>query len=278
MAAAAKATTIPASVYVAVVNSAAHRSISDPKPIPIADLFKVYDKAANAIAGKFDFSFVAHAGPIIKAAVWDNIKKQYTNAEAADRYFRDNILAKVDVDHFSYLIEAAVMVGPERDNVDMVELVLQAVPKIGDKPMPLEGERFVKLAGDNKKTKTEAFLRKYFNLPAPAQPTTASGSAAAPNKPRTSQDLAADFAKLADADVALRDKLLAEFKALPEDFRNQVYGALYQIKPPANAQQNVMNYGELAFLHKDGFSSSGEEKSRAILAALDTMNKKIGAA
>src|SRR5579872_5369892 len=243
-AAASKASTISANTYEGVVRVAANIQMQTSKPLP---LFEALSKGVDAVAGKFDFSFVAHQGPIARAAVWSSKEQQYTNAEAADRYFRDKVLAKVkeeDERYFNILLAAAVCVGKadnDADNVAMTELVLQAIPQIDGKPIPLQGNRFIELACDPEKPKpkTEAFLRRYFNLPAPTMPTMptiASGSAAAKSTPRTPQDLAADFAELTDADVALRDKLLTEFKALSEDFRNKVYGALYQLKPPANAE------------------------------------------
>lgn len=262
------APSIDAYTYVQVVDKATTDSIKD--STTHTTTYAIWGiHGAEPVGYSNGFSFYTHFAELTKAAGWDSSKKKYTKDGDAAAYFREKILKAIDAKHFAYLLKAAVLL----DNSALTALVLEATPKIAGTSLSLDGARVVAIANEHANVIVEIFLRKHFNIPAPMRSPPASPTTVK-SLPKTPQTLAAAFAKLDDSDVARRSQLLGEFAGLPVDFKNRVYGALYKIKPPTSDQQHVLNYGEQAFLHFEGLSSTGQEKSKAILSVLGASAKK----
>jgi hypothetical protein len=82
-----------------------------------------------------------------------------------------------------------------------------------------------------------------------------------------------------DAAVRLMEEEAQQsFNRLPLSIQNSVYGELYRIHMEAGklSQATPSNYGELAFLAKEGFTATDEERVQAISAVYPAMLRALG--
>lgn len=78
-------------------------------------------------------------------------------------------------------------------------------------------------------------------------------------------EIAQEFARTPDWDSSSREFLLEQCAKLPQEKMWSAYEALYRLHNPQNS---VWRYGELAFHNQQGFSSTNQERSQALLNSL----------